>query len=432
HGPAHVAGGDRGVGDVAADLDGPVAGVHLGAVTGGDRPVARDDVVVEVLVDVAEGGDVLVDRVVDRRVPVVDERRVVVLEPLVRDVDDVRVVAQLLHDLLDRVAARVDRRGRRHRPGLGRDGGRRPAARTGAPGTAAGPRRPVGRAQRRGRPLREGRAHAGHGGEDVLGGQALGGVLRQVAAGVVLERLSLGLVAEQVEEEVDHAHLALLSLRASARSGGRGDNVRNGPRPGIGDHPVVTPSVPGAGARAHRVARGLPGRAGAPASRRGTGLAAVGDVGPVRGARSEGLDAGVLRRGLDAGVDVDDVVVAGVRVAVVHRVVAVVELGVERVGRVEAVVDRVVRVLDLGVEAVGDRVVGDTGLGGAVVGDLDGARVALDRDVAGAGVGAVAEGHGRAVLGADGDVVGLDGAVADDRLAEHRVLDLGEVAVALV
>src|SRR5690606_14609721 len=91
HGPAHVAGGDRGVGDVAADLDGPVAGVHLGVVAGRHGPVARDDVVVEVLVDVAEGGDVLVDRVVDRRVPVVDERRVVVLELLVRDVQDVRV-----------------------------------------------------------------------------------------------------------------------------------------------------------------------------------------------------------------------------------------------------------------------------------------------------------------------------------------------------
>src|SRR5690606_5374847 len=150
------------------------------------------------------------------------------------------------------------------------------------------------------------------------------------------------------------------------------------------------------------------------------------------GARSEGLDARVLRLGLDAGVDVDHVVVAGVGVAVVHRVVAVVELGAERVGRVQAVVDRVVRVLDVGVEAVAHRVVGDARLGGAVAGDLDGPLVARDRDVAGVRGRPVTEGDRRAVVGADGDVVGLDGAVPDHGLAQRGVLDLGEDAVALV
>src|SRR5690606_32581259 len=71
-------------------------------------------------------------------------------------------------------------------------------------------------------------------------------------------------------------------------------------------------------------------------------------------------------------------------------------------------------------------------LGGVVAGDLDLAVVVVDVDVGGLGGGAVAEGDRAAVVGVDGDVVGLHGAVAHDRLAQGRVLDLGEVAVALV
>src|SRR5690606_30583155 len=117
HRAADVTGGDGRIGQVAAHLDGAVAGVALGVVAGGHGTVTRHDVVVEVLVDVAEGGDVLVDRVVDGGVPVVDRRVVVVLELLVRDVQDVRVVVDRLDGALQaafgQATATARRRGRR-------------------------------------------------------------------------------------------------------------------------------------------------------------------------------------------------------------------------------------------------------------------------------------------------------------------------------
>src|SRR5690606_33711708 len=160
--------------------------------------------------------------------------------------------------------------------------------------------------------------------------------------------------------------------------------------------------------------------------------------GRARPPGSEGLEARVGGRRL-AEVDVDEVVVALVGVAVVDRVVAGVDVGVEAVGGVVAVVHRGVGVVAVGVEAVGGvvavvhRVVGHAGLV-AVVGDLDGAVVAVDVDVLGLGRGggAVTEGDAGALGGVDVDVVGLHGAVAHDRLVEGGVGDLGEVAVAEV
>jgi hypothetical protein len=189
HRAGHVARGDGRVGDVAAGLDRTLAGVDLRVVAGHDGAVTGHRGLVEALVDVAVGLDVLVDRLVD-----VDG--VAGLVHAVADVDDGGVV---LHQLGG--GGVLGDRGDLAGDAVVQLGGV-----LGGPDAVGGPE-DLG--------LLGGKrvAHLGHRVEELLGAHA---VLFEVARGIILTCVT----AEEVEEHIDGTHWSNSWCRGLARSGG--------------------------------------------------------------------------------------------------------------------------------------------------------------------------------------------------------------------